>query len=85
MTKDELKKIKEKGSINDTIKPLKEDVFFDNLITIHQLSRAFGVAPKTLKKWVALRQIPFVKVGRKTLFRQKSLETWLQRKEKSCR
>ena len=58
---------------------------FDNrivLITVEELADSFGVSPKTIRNYVAKRIIPFVRVGRRTMFRVGSIETWLERKER---
>ena len=81
MTKDELKKLKKKGSINDTIKPLKEDVFFENLIKIEELALKFGLSPKTIRNWVAKREIPFVRIKGRTYFLRHRIDAWIERKE----
>jgi excisionase family DNA binding protein len=56
---------------------------FDNLglMTVEDLAGILGRAPKTIRNWVARREIPFVMIGRKTFFRLKSIEAWLSRKE----
>ena len=59
--------------------------FFDNLIDVENVAEVLGVAPKTIRKWVCIRFIPFVRVGRRVMFRPKSIELWLNRKEeKPC-
>jgi len=57
---------------------------FDNfdLMSVEDLAGSFGLAPKTVRNWVAKRQIPFVVVGRRTMFRRRSIEAWLERKER---
>jgi len=60
------------------------NVFFDNridLITIEELASNIGVSSKTVQNWVALRSIPFLRVGRRTLFRAEKIDLWLQTKE----
>lgn len=52
-----------------------------DLLTVEELADALRRAPKTIRNWVAKRQIPFVMLGRRVLFRRKSIETWLERKE----
>ena len=59
-----------------------KDLFFDNLITLEELAVIFGLAPKTIRNWVALKKIPSVRIGRKHYFQQRSLQEWLNRKEK---
>ena len=56
-------------------------LLFDNLINVETTAEVLGVAPKTVRKWVSVRFIPYVKIGRRVLFRQKSLELWLNQKE----
>lgn len=60
-------------------------LFFENrieLLTVEELAGELGLAPKTIRNYVARRCIPFVKIGRRTMFRLKSIEAWLERKEK---
>ena len=59
----------------------KLDVFFDNLITIEELADYIGVSQKTIRNWVALRSIPFLRIGRKTFFYFDRLDKWFQTKE----
>ncbi len=54
---------------------------FERLMTVEELADAFGLAPQTIRNWVALRQIPFISIGGKTRFRKRSIEAWLERKE----
>ena len=58
---------------------------FENLIDVESVAEALGVAPKTIRKWVSIRFIPFVRVGRRVMFRPRSIELWLNHKEvKPC-
>lgn len=59
------------------------EALFDNLdlLTVEELAKAFRRAPKTIRNWVAKRQIPFVMLGRKVMVRRESIEAWLKRKE----
>jgi len=57
---------------------------FDNkigLITVEDLAGALMRAPKTIRNWVARRQIPFVRIQGRTMFRLESIQEWLKRKE----
>lgn len=64
--------------------PAKEP-FFESLLSVEDLADAFGFAPQTIRNWVALRQIPFLRVGGRTRFRKRSIEAWLEQKEnKPC-
>jgi excisionase family DNA binding protein len=60
----------------------EEDEFFEKLYTVEDLAGAFGFAPQTIRNWVALRQIPFVRIGGKTRFRKGSIGAWLSQKER---
>ena len=59
----------------------EEDEFFDNLITVEELAVIFRLAPQTIRNWVALGKLPYVKIGRRNMFLERSLERWLNRKE----
>ena len=58
-------------------------LLFDNLITVEELAVVFGLAPQTIRNWVALRKLPYVKIGKRNMFLTGSLQEWLNRKEKS--
>ena len=58
-------------------------LLFDNLITVEELAVIFGLAPQTIRNWVALGKLPYVKIGKRNLFLKGSLQEWLNRKEKS--
>ena len=59
----------------------KKEKLFENLISVKTVAEMLGLAPKTIHNWVYLRKIPYVKCGQKVMFRPKSLEAWLNRKE----
>ena len=59
----------------------EEAEFFDNLITVEELAVIFGLAPQTIRNWVALGKLPYVKIGRRNMFLERSLQKWLNRKE----
>jgi excisionase family DNA binding protein len=67
------------GSIGGKVISL--DPLIENLVTVEELAGALGIAPKTVRNWVALRQIPFLRIGGKTRFRRRSIEAWLEQKE----
>ena len=54
---------------------------FDNLITVEELAVIFGLAPQTIRNWVALGKLPYVKIGKRNLFLVGSVQEWLNRKE----
>ena len=57
-------------------------LFFDNLITVEELAVIFGLAPQTIRNWVAQGKLPYVKIGKRNCFLRGSLQEWLNRKEK---
>jgi excisionase family DNA binding protein len=62
---------------------INKDELFEKLYTVEDLADAFGFAPQKIRNWVALRQIPFVRIGGKTRFRKGSIGAWLSQKERS--
>ena len=56
---------------------------FDNLITVEELAVVFGLAPQTIRNWVAQGKLPHVKIGKRNMFLTGSLQEWLNQKEKS--
>ena len=80
----ELSQILKQTNLRKAAKNGQPDIsglLFDNLINLETVSEILGVAPKTIHNWVYLRKVPYVKVGQKVMFRPKSLESWLTRKE----
>ena len=77
-------KLKKAGS---NISPSNKDMLFDNLITIEELAGYIGVSQKTIRNWVAMRSIPFLRIGRKTFFYFEKIDKWFQTKVSkiSCR
>ena len=77
-------KLKDAGSVriaSQSSGGKKSDAFFDNLITIEELADYIGVSQKTIRNWISLRSIPFLRVGKKTFFRFEKIRGWLQTKE----
>ena len=58
-----------------------EGAFFDNLITVEELAVIFGLAPQTIRNWVAQGKLPYVRLGKRNMFLTGSLQKWLNRKE----
>ena len=75
------KKVKFKTVNKKIVRRSRNDQLFDNLIDVETTAEVLGIAPKTIRKWVSIRYIPYVKVGRRVMFRPESLELWLNRKE----
>ena len=46
----------------------------DKLLTINETAKALRISVHTLRAWTLHRKIPFVRVGRKVLFRALDLE-----------
>jgi excisionase family DNA binding protein len=44
-------------------------------LTLTEAARLFRVCPRTLRRWIAAGQIPFVRIGRKFLFRREQVLT----------
>lgn len=59
----------------------KDHLLIEKLVTVEELAEALGLAPQTIRNWVALRQIPFVRIGGRTRFLKRSIEAWLEQKE----
>ncbi|MDE0119925.1 MAG: helix-turn-helix domain-containing protein [Bdellovibrionales bacterium] len=60
-----------------------KEKLFVNLISVEELAVIFRLAPQTIRNWVALGKIPYVKIGRRHFFQKRSVQQWLNRKEKS--
>ena len=58
------------------------ELFFGNLITVEELAVFLGLAPQTIRNWVARGKLPYVKLGRRNMFLKRSMQEWLNRKEK---
>ncbi|MCZ0933334.1 MAG: helix-turn-helix domain-containing protein [Oligoflexia bacterium] len=56
-------------------------LLFDNLISVEELAVILRLAPQTIRNWVALGKIPYVTIGRKRFFQERSLQRWLNQKE----
>jgi excisionase family DNA binding protein len=46
----------------------------DNLLSLTEAAAALHLKPSTMRAWVLRRKIPFVKLGRRVLFRRSDLE-----------
>ena len=80
LTKEQIKlqmsRFDDNKSFND-----KSGGFIENLISVEELAVIFRLAPQTIRNWVALGKIPYVKLGRRHFFQQGSLKRWLNQKE----
>lgn len=50
-------------------------------LSVKETAVFLGVSPKTIYKMAREKQIPFVKIGRRVLFKIDSLERWLAKQE----
>jgi excisionase family DNA binding protein len=57
----------------------------ETLWDIGELGRKAGIKVATLRKYVARREIPFVKVGRLVRFRPSEIESWLSQRSRAVR
>ena len=48
-----------------------------SLLNVKQVAGLLGVARATIYEWCSERQIPHLKVGRRTAFDPKQIEQWL--------
>ena len=83
----DLSKQFDKGKIRKITYSDKKPIglLFDNLITVEELAVIFGLAPQTIRNWVAQGKLPYVKIGKRNMFLTGSIKKWLNRKEKSQR
>lgn len=51
------------------------------LLSIESVALSLGKAPQTIRNWIAMRQFPSVRIGRKNWVSRDSLLRWLQSKE----
>ena len=79
----ELSKLKKTAKLRKAGSPSRpgSGLIFDNLISVEELAVIFGLAPQTIRNWVALGKIPHVKLGRKHFFQERSVQEWLNQKE----
>ncbi|MCO5142091.1 MAG: helix-turn-helix domain-containing protein [Oligoflexia bacterium] len=61
---------------------IRKELFFEKLMTVEELADALGLRPQTIRNWVAMRRLPYLRIGGKTRFRRESLEVWLAEKER---
>jgi excisionase family DNA binding protein len=48
------------------------------LLTVDEAARRLGVSKYTLRGWVSQRRIPYVKIGRRTLFKPTDLDNLIK-------
>lgn len=73
------KKTRHRGDIGQWVKQGEMVSVTPRLIDIAEASRYIGLQVDTIYRMVSQRRIPFVKVGRRTLFDVRLLNDWLDR------
>ena len=48
-------------------------------MNVTEFADAVGLSPKTIRQWVWMRRVPYVRVGRAIRFRQETVEEILNR------
>jgi sulfonate transport system substrate-binding protein len=56
-----------------------------NLLSTKEAATLLGVAPTTLEVWKAQRKIPFVRLGRRTLYDPSDLAAWVEKNKVQTR
>ncbi|WP_348265273.1 helix-turn-helix domain-containing protein [Telmatobacter sp. DSM 110680] len=51
------------------------------LLSVAEFAEAIGLSPKTIRQWVWMRRVAYVRVGRAIRFRQETVEEILRRGE----
>ena len=51
------------------------------LLSVAEFAEAVGLSPKTIRQWVWMRRVPYVRVGRAIRFRRETVEEILRRGE----
>ena len=51
------------------------------LLSVTEFADAVGLSPKTIRQWVWMRRVPFIRVGRAIRFRHETAEEILRRGE----
>ena len=51
------------------------------LLTLEDTAKMLCLSPKTLRNWVTLRKIPFVKIGKAVRFNARRIEEFIKRRE----
>lgn len=68
--------------------PCKGKLFenLPDLMTVDDLALAIDKSPGTIRNWIARREIPFVRIGNRSMVLKASFLAWLEEKEnKPCR
>ncbi|RYZ86383.1 MAG: DNA-binding protein [Proteobacteria bacterium] len=52
-----------------------------DLMEIEDVASYLGLAPQTIRNWLAKRKLPFLKLGKRHVIRRGSLEAWILQRE----
>ncbi len=50
----------------------------DKLQNVSQAAELLGISTHTIYAWVCQRKIPYVKIGRRVMFRPQDIEAWIE-------
>lgn len=56
-----------------------------DLLTKTEVARLLRCDVKTIKYYVSTRQIPFVMIGKESMFRLESIQKWIEQREQKTR
>lgn len=56
-----------------------------NLISTKEAAVLLGVSPLTLELWKAKKYIPFIRLGRRTLYDPRDLAAWVEKNKVQAR
>lgn len=79
-----LAKLADSQGYPDKIEGRASESIFENqsdLMGIEEVAGYLGLAPQTIRNWIAKRKIPFLKIGRRHVVRRGSLEAWIIQQE----
>lgn len=51
----------------------------ERLLNISEVAEILRISPSTLREWVFMRKIPFIKVGRRVVFDPKDIQEFIRK------
>ena len=48
-----------------------------HLLSVAETAERLGIAVQTLRNWISQKRVPYIKVGRRTMFDPREIERWL--------
>jgi excisionase family DNA binding protein len=54
-------------------------MFMDKLLNIRESAEVLRLSPNTLRAWIFQKRVPFVRMDRRILFREKDLEEMIKK------